>query len=279
MKKILITTFFTAVFIQLSLSFYFIASPKTANAEALKFQPQITMGQFAQGGTYEINENSIGNYIKAAYKYLIGIVGILATIVMMFGGVLWLTAGGSSGQVTEAKAYILSSITGLIIALGSFFILATVNPKLTEFAPIKILGIGEAKPVAKTPDEIQLRCRSECANTANPDVFKYDASTNKCNCDGSGTHKECVAKGIGKICDTVSTAGPDTCTDNAQCIATLSCCFCNYYGIPGGECSNGTNMTDGQCKSNCASFWKTYIGGTWQIYPGQVCVNNTCVTP
>lgn len=84
----------------------------------------------------------IGEYIAAIYKYAIGIVGILAAVVLMVGGVLWIVAGGSATMIGEAKAWISASLTGLVIALCSYLILYQINPALTVFGP---LGIAQVK--------------------------------------------------------------------------------------------------------------------------------------
>lgn len=74
--------------------------------------------------------NWIQEYIIGIYKYGIGVIGIIATVVMMIGGIIWLLAGGDPSKITEAKAWITASVTGLIIALSSYLILYTVNPDL-----------------------------------------------------------------------------------------------------------------------------------------------------
>ena len=90
--------------------------------------------------------NWLGLYIKAIYQYAIGIVGILAAVVLMFGGLLWLTAGGNTGQVTEAKEWIKASLTGLILALSSYMILYVVNPDLTIFQSLNIEKVLNTVP-------------------------------------------------------------------------------------------------------------------------------------
>ena len=90
----------------------------------------------------------IGEYIAGVYKYAIGIVGILAAVVLMIGGVLWIVAGGSATMIGEAKAWIGASLTGLVIALCSYLILYQINPALTVFNP---LGITQ---VAKAPEAV-----------------------------------------------------------------------------------------------------------------------------
>lgn len=72
----------------------------------------------------------INQYVAGIYNYAIGIVGILAAVVLMFGGLLWLTAGGNATRVGEAKAWIGASLTGLVIALTSYMILYQINPGL-----------------------------------------------------------------------------------------------------------------------------------------------------
>lgn len=106
-------------------------------ASDVKFQPQVTVGDFEQGSLIKVDGLSLAKYIKAFYRYAIGIVGILATVVMMFGGFRWLTAGGDAGQIGDAKEWIKASITGLVIALSSFLILDTVNPDLVRLTEIK----------------------------------------------------------------------------------------------------------------------------------------------
>jgi len=80
----------------------------------------------------------IGMYIKAIYKYATGVVGILAAVVMMFGGILWLTAGGDTGKISDAKDWIKSSLIGLILALSSYTILYAINPDLVAFKALTI---------------------------------------------------------------------------------------------------------------------------------------------
>ncbi len=95
--------------------------------------------------------NWLGLYIKAIYQYALGIVGILAAVVLMFGGLLWLTAGGNTGQVTEAKEWIKASLTGLILALSSYMILYVVNPDLTTFQSLSIEKIKNTAPASSNP--------------------------------------------------------------------------------------------------------------------------------
>jgi hypothetical protein len=86
------------------------------------------------GGTVNMSEPgiAIGSYISAIYNYALGIVGILSALVIMIGGVIWLTAGGNTNRIENAKSWITAALTGLVIALSSYAILYTVNPDLVK---------------------------------------------------------------------------------------------------------------------------------------------------
>lgn len=80
----------------------------------------------------------LNEYIAGIYKYAIGVVAILATIVMMVGGLVWMTAGGNQGRIGEAKQWITGALTGLILTFCSYSILYFVNPDLVKLKPIKV---------------------------------------------------------------------------------------------------------------------------------------------
>ncbi len=80
----------------------------------------------------------IGQYIQGIYNYALSIVGIIAAIVLMAGGVLWLISGGDASKITQAKELITGSVSGLIILSLSYVILLQINPNLTKFIPISV---------------------------------------------------------------------------------------------------------------------------------------------
>jgi len=147
----------------LLLSFIIIASTQTISVLFLANSPEFVLAENKSIGDYEL-QTPIGNtskiefkdnttrpiadYINIIYKYAIGVVGIVAAVVLMIGGVVWLTAGGNAGQVSEAKAWIGSSLTGMILVLTSYMILYQINPDLVNIKATKITPIGEKKVVA-----------------------------------------------------------------------------------------------------------------------------------
>lgn len=90
------------------------------------------------GGGDCIEVDWLSKYIGAIYKYGVGLAAVLATIMIMVGGFLWLTSAGSPDRVGKAKEFITSALTGLFLALFSFIILYTVNPRLVDLDPLYV---------------------------------------------------------------------------------------------------------------------------------------------
>lgn len=146
--KILITIFLLVFILQLASLIFLLVIPEISKAEIVKPTLQVPIGDF-DGSKFSNIENLdnedkylipwIGEYITAIYNYAIGIVGILAAVVLMFGGILWLTAGGSAEKIGNAKSWIGAALTGLVLTLASYMILNTINPDLLKFKPIEVL--------------------------------------------------------------------------------------------------------------------------------------------
>ncbi len=90
----------------------------------------------------------IGIYIGALYRFGIGLAAVLAVVMIMVGGFLWLISGGSPDKVGRAKEFIGSALAGLLIALFSFIILYTVNPRLVNLESLQIKAPDEFTAVA-----------------------------------------------------------------------------------------------------------------------------------
>ena len=136
------------IVIALCLVFVGILSTSTVQAETkIEFKPQVDIpGVNTTQVQPDGSTRAIGEYIKGIYNYGIGIVAILATAVMMFGGFQWIIAGGNAEKIGEAKAWLGAALTGLVLALGSFTILNLINPNLTSLKVSKITPVEEISP-------------------------------------------------------------------------------------------------------------------------------------
>ena len=206
--KILITIFLFIFLIQLAGVIFLLAVPEPSQAADVKFTPQVGIGDDFKKGVSKTMSGStkdIAEYIKAIYKYALGIVGILATVVLMFGGVLWIIAGGNAERITNAKSWITAALTGLVLALTSYMILYIVNPGLVNFRVTPVTSVEEMKYK-------KLQGAGEECSTQKPCISNLLCLNNKCvdDCDGKTSGNSCKA---------------DTYPNGGYCAGTYLSCY------------------------------------------------------
>ncbi len=76
--------------------------------------------------------NDLTDIIANIINIFLGLLGIIATIIMLYGGYLWMTAQGDGDQVIKAKQIIINGIIGLIIIMLSYAIVSFVFSALVD---------------------------------------------------------------------------------------------------------------------------------------------------
>lgn len=217
--KIIIASFISIFIVQMIclaiLCFYPI------EGQAIEFKPQVPLPGI---GTETIDKNTapIAKYIKAIYVYLIGIVGITATVVMMFGGILWILAVGNASKIEEAKAWIKSSVTGLIIALLSYMILYTVNPALVNLPTSQLYKGSVITSQGCCPGT------SSCSNTSSDQCASGFMSGYTCSPDTG----KCVVNPDAVTTGTTENTGTTETTENPNIIKKVGCCTVTWGWSP-----------------------------------------------
>jgi len=69
-------------------------------------------------------------FLAWLYYFIVSIAGLVAFLMLVWGGFGYLTSAGNPGKIGEAKDRMTSAIVGLIIIFTSFIILQTINPDL-----------------------------------------------------------------------------------------------------------------------------------------------------
>jgi hypothetical protein len=92
--------------------------------------------------TVDLSTLSLGDYLNQIFQIALGILMVLAVIMIVVGGVQYMTSEAIF-QKTEAKDTITKAVTGLILGLGIFVILNTINPRLLE------IDFGEGIDIAR----------------------------------------------------------------------------------------------------------------------------------
>ncbi|GEM_PF-5415015 len=94
----------------------------------------------------QVTCGGISEYIIKAYQWTIGFVMILAVLMLVYAGLLWMTPGSVAGSkegehtsnVQKAKTVIRNSLVGLVLAIGSYVFLYAINPDLTKLPELSL---------------------------------------------------------------------------------------------------------------------------------------------
>jgi hypothetical protein len=83
----------------------------------------------AQDGT---PKNSIQSIIVFVINAVLGLLGVIFLVLILYAGFLWMTAGGNDEQVGKAKKLLTNSIIGVVVIVAayaiSYFVLTAIIP-------------------------------------------------------------------------------------------------------------------------------------------------------
>jgi len=88
----------------------------------------------------------LADYIIGIYKYAVSIVSIIAVVMIMVGGLTWLTSGGSGERIRKARETITGAVMGLFLVFGSYVLLNSISTNLTDLGNINVKYI-EGQPI------------------------------------------------------------------------------------------------------------------------------------
>ena len=139
----------------------------------------------------------IGNVIGTA----LSLISVLFFILMLYGGLLWMTARGKTEQTTKALDTIIAAIIGIVIILGAY--------ALTQFVFSSVKGDGSAVNNSSAVNPSRVNCVDDsqcsggiclngvCANEAETDRELDALLADGVDCtkhtDCSGNNMQCTA--------------------------------------------------------------------------------------
>lgn len=98
------------------------------NVSAGGLGSQVTSGVEAVGGN---SGASLTDGIKNIINMMLYIIGVVAVLVIIYSGIIFVTAAGDSGKIATAKNAILYAVVGLIVAILAYAIVNFVIVQIT----------------------------------------------------------------------------------------------------------------------------------------------------
>ena len=84
---------------------------------AMALDVGLNYGTYTGLGTKDLREG-----IMNVIQILLGFLGIIAIVIVLYGGFVWLTSAGNEEKVSQAKQIITAGIIGLVIIFVSYAI-------------------------------------------------------------------------------------------------------------------------------------------------------------
>lgn len=174
-------------------------------------------------------------WIVGFYNFALLFAGILAFGAIVYGGVKAAASAGNPSKISEGRAYIYSSLIGLLLLACAWLILNTINPNLTKLQVPTLSAVN-----------------TQSSNTTNSGVTC--ASPNfACgsNCCTSG--QTCGQTGAGPTCQGIATCN-GTCggSCSGSCPSGQACQVSgNGYACQGQAIGGVCGVCGGTCNGTC----------------------------
>ena len=205
----------------------------------------------------------IGNLFQ--FALLIG--GLLAFIMIVYGGIEYAASGDSGSGQKEAKDRIQQALLGLLLLAGSFILLQTINPQLTKLEFPTLDKIKETNVLFPTLTDNATKIGGRCLNNqceAGAFCFKDDRCYKNIGCStedneiypqnendycesslqqATGVKVDATCN-VNNVCMLYGTFETYKCPSGSdiQCASNEESCvggFCKFYGMEGAKSKNG----------------------------------------
>ena len=93
-------------------------------------KPEVVYPEIPDAVTPKSVKTFLPAYIRYLFNFAIVIAGLVAFASLVYGGFRYLTSAGNPVAISDAKSQITAGILGLILILGSYLLLTTINPQL-----------------------------------------------------------------------------------------------------------------------------------------------------
>ena len=127
MKKILMTVFVLGLVLIPSLGRLGLVR---AQDQIITNDPLAALGDINDQA--EFSEQGLTDTIGLLISVLLGVLGIIFLVLVIWAGLLWMTAAGETKQTQKAKDILVTSVIGLVILLSAYAISTFVIDNITN---------------------------------------------------------------------------------------------------------------------------------------------------
>ncbi len=102
----------------------------SAGGVSAQADQSLGLDQFGQASS--LSQRPLVEIVARVINIGLSILGVIAVILILYGGFVWMTSGGNEEKIEQAKAILRNAIIGLIIILSAYAIASFIIGKLRE---------------------------------------------------------------------------------------------------------------------------------------------------
>jgi len=184
-----------------------------------------------------------GQIVHQVFDFALTLAGLLAFVMIVWGGVKYAANPGNPSALDDAKDQIFQALLGLLLLVGSVLVLNTINPQIV------LSGFGTTTAVSSSPIGV-------CPGGCPAGQFCSPSAGGCVGCPGQcGNGQVCqLDAGGNPVCTSCPPEIQSTCISPSKCVAQGS----NFTCVPHCGDQGTTGWCDGTDVCYMQSDGKTY---------------------
>ena len=151
-------------------------------------------------------------FIRNFYFFSIGASILVATVMIMIGGMIWVTSAGNTTRVSTARDFITQAIIGVILLLGAYTILQVIRPSYVTLESPLLPELGTfvtcvSKDKICQPSEIKQCTGKDSALKGKPFPTADGKGLRPCCTSPEVQNDRSTKCGEGSVCATIDAQG------------------------------------------------------------------------
>ena len=209
-------------------------------------------------GSKEASANP-GNYLAGLFKLAVGLAGVLAVVVLIWGGFEYIASAASPSMRDDAKKRIMAALGGLVLLVFSVTLAETINKKFVTFDLTLKSQVSSSGGVGGAGGA---SCSSSCTKVAATVPVKSGACAGQpgggCSVDGK------IAKSLDGVTEDAKRAGvswyvTSTLRESNGCHGTGECADLSIQG------KNGALPTVTEINTFAKILTDNNLAGTYEV--------------
>src|SRR3989339_1251126 len=143
--------------------------------------------------------SGMAEYFQAWWSFILGSIGILAAVIIMWAGFKWITSRGNQSSISDAKDRIWSAIIGVLLAFFAVLIMGIINPRLTiiELPLLEVVNISTETKNRDYAQEVRDSIIEDSVKTTY-DILDIEKNCPNCEITEMTPDSQLYAEGSGK---------------------------------------------------------------------------------